>query len=179
MTSPAAARTAALVLAVSLVFSGCVAPGTPPSPRPGDEPVSRGAAAAMAAGPGFLVHGLGHFYAGDPDTGRSLLLIEGASIGLAGAAAAAFAFGSDETIAIDGEDPTATIIGCLLAGAAAAGFLGSWIYDVYGAPGAADAWNEALERLPPPPAAPEGLPEPTIRGKTAGQAGAEGARHGR
>ncbi|HER00073.1 MAG TPA: hypothetical protein ENO22_12105 [candidate division Zixibacteria bacterium] len=47
----------------------------------------------LALFPGFFIHGLGHFYAGDPSTGLVLLGIETVSIATVVTVAAAHAFG--------------------------------------------------------------------------------------
>lgn len=84
---------------------------------------SPSAAIFLALVPGFIIHGLGHYYAGYPRTGNVLLITEGSSFVFF-----FLAFG----LALDDSDSIDTA-GVLAVGAFF-GFLGSWAYDIIGAP---------------------------------------------
>jgi hypothetical protein len=92
---------------------------TPPSPGP--------LPAAVAVVPGLLVHGAGHYAAGDPATGRTLLAAEG--IGLAGI------FGPGALLVVTGA--SRRFIGALAAGVVGGVgiFAISGLADIYGASG--------------------------------------------
>lgn len=79
----------------------------------------------IALGPGFFFHGLGHFYAGDPDTGWTLLLGEG--IGIAMGLAGFF------IVAAVDDNSTFNDVGIGAAHLGATVFATSWFIDVVGA----------------------------------------------
>ncbi|MDP3024481.1 MAG: hypothetical protein Q8O10_03000 [candidate division Zixibacteria bacterium] len=90
-----------------------------------------------AAVPGFFVHGAGHFYAGKTKTGIALLGVEIISVGLL------FRYVlTDFAASMDGGtggEPE-TIVG-VIGGTL---FVGSWIYDIIGAPLTIDRENEKI-----------------------------------
>lgn len=90
-----------------------------------DEPPGSLLGGAIAVGPGFLVHGLGHYYAGDNATALTLLLAELAGVGLiiAGGVLESSTNGSGST---GGLRNGLTHAGVLL-------FFGSWVADIVGA----------------------------------------------
>lgn len=79
---------------------------------------------AVATLPGFVVHGAGHFVAGDSDTGWKLLGAELAGIGLLGAGIAGLAL----TGAAD--DTVTPLVGITALGGST--FFFSWLADIYG-----------------------------------------------
>ena len=80
---------------------------------------------AIAAGPGLFFHGLGHFYAGDPDTGWNLLLGEG--LGLAMGLAGFF------IVAATSEDSKFKEVGVGVGQLGGTFFVSSWFIDIVGA----------------------------------------------
>lgn len=123
------------LLCACLVLAGPAARAEPPptteqAKAQGYEPRGEGErpgsllGGAIAVGPGFLVHGLGHYYAGDTPTALTLLLSELAGIGLIIAGSVV-----DENT--NGAGPTGglrnalTHTGVLL-------FFGSWVADIVG-----------------------------------------------
>ena len=96
-----------------------------------------GVAFLYAAGPGFLVHGAGHFYAGKTKTGAVLLgseVVGGALLFIGG-----FGKGVSQ---MEGGEPwkygdILMVFGGML-------FFGSWIYDMIGAPLAVQKENREL-----------------------------------
>lgn len=95
------------------------------APRPKDEPAGSLLAGGLALGPGFLLHGIGHFYAGDTDTALSLLGAELAGIALLIAG-----------LAVEGGSNNRGNLGGLRKGLLHTGlalFVGSWGADVLGA----------------------------------------------
>lgn len=84
----------------------------------------RALAAAAAVVPGFAVHGLGHWLAGDDDGARTLLVTEGVGLG----AAAAGTLG----LFVTGASRKLVAPNILLMVGGAGLFAGSWIADVYG-----------------------------------------------
>lgn len=104
-------------------------PETPPAPPPEAPPgFSPGwLPTLVAAGPGLIVHGLGHMVAGDTDTGLDLLIAEGAGLGLIiGGTAVLAATGASRRIA----GPNVIVIG-----AGFGLFTTSWLGDIVGANG--------------------------------------------
>ncbi|MCB9547159.1 MAG: hypothetical protein H6706_15115 [Myxococcales bacterium] len=94
------------------------------APRPDDEPAGSLFGGVLAVGPGFLIHGFGHYYAGAKDTALSLLLAELAGLGLIAASLAI-----DEST--HGSGPTGGLrLGLAHAGAVL--FFGSWGADIFG-----------------------------------------------
>ncbi|MEZ4467010.1 MAG: hypothetical protein R3F43_21810 [bacterium] len=94
------------------------------APRPADEPAGSLFGGVLAVGPGFLIHGFGHYYAGAEDTALSLLLAELAGLGLIAAGLAL-----DEST--HGSGPTGGLrLGLAHAGAVL--FFGSWGADIFG-----------------------------------------------
>jgi hypothetical protein len=96
-----------------------------------------GVAFLYAAGPGFLVHGAGHFYAGKTKTGAVLL---GSEV-VGGALLFIGAFGKGVS-QMEGGEPweygdILMVFGGIL-------FLGSWAYDMIGAPLAVQKENREL-----------------------------------
>jgi hypothetical protein len=96
-----------------------------------------GVASTLAIVPGFLVHGSGHFYAGRPGTGALLLAAEVGSLYLTYLGVQDIQAASQNA---DPADPDYTGDTSQLSrgvGYAAVGiviFLGSWLYDLAGAP---------------------------------------------
>ena len=92
--------------------------------RPADEPAGSLFGGVLAVGPGFLLHGFGHYYAGDTDTALTLLLAELAGLGLL-----LGSYAIDESSHGDGST------GGLRRGMLHAGsvlFFGSWGADILG-----------------------------------------------
>jgi hypothetical protein len=85
---------------------------------------------AVAAVPGFVVHGAGHFVAGDSDTGWKLLgaQLAGAGLLVAGFSGLALTGAADETIT--------PLVGLTALGGAS--FFFSWFADIYGVSTTAD-----------------------------------------
>lgn len=81
--------------------------------------------------PGVLVHGSGHFYAGDARMGARLLGAEAAG-GLLISGSVVLTMAGAQTAA-----GFAVLSGAIL-------FVGSWAYDVIGAPLAVQKYNSAL-----------------------------------
>ena len=96
---------------------------------------------AVALIPGSVVHGLGHYYAGDPETGKTLLVTEGVSLGLV---LVGGVFLSSQLNSL--ECSSDCVIGAISISAGTIGFLGSWVYDVIGSPFAAQRYNRKLEK---------------------------------
>ncbi len=111
-------------------------------------PKNSGVAITWALGPGFLVHGAGHMYAGRPWTGVSLFLAE------VGGAYMAYRGGTDAYSAIDvmsknnfaefHGDSGQVSRGIGLAAGGVMIFLASWLYDLTGSPIAVDQYNQTL-----------------------------------
>jgi len=89
--------------------------------------------------PGFIVHGTGHFYAGETTTGWILVAGEVLSLPLL---AYAIGVGIGESTNESTSSSDAEIVG-IFAGTL---FMGTWIYDVIGAPLAVRKHNENLHR---------------------------------
>jgi TM2 domain-containing membrane protein YozV len=112
--------------------------------------LSTGVAAGLAMGPGLLVHGVGHMYAGRPLTGVALLLAE------AGGLYMAYRGGTDVSSAvgaIDGStfsnfhgDSGQISRGLGLAAGGLMIFLSSWLYDVTGSPIAVEQYNQEIKK---------------------------------
>jgi hypothetical protein len=88
--------------------------------------------------PGVIVHGAGHFYAGKKKTGAVLLVT-----GVAGAALATVSGFGQGLSHMDGGN-SAPDFGYFLMAAGFGLFLGSWVYDMVGAPLAVQKYNKAL-----------------------------------
>lgn len=80
-----------------------------------------------AAGPGFIVHGLGHMVAGDTDTGLELLIAEGAGLGLI--------VGGTAVLAVTGASRRIAGPNVIVIGAGFGLFTSSWLGDIVGANG--------------------------------------------
>jgi len=98
---------------------------------------SSNVATLLAIFPGFLVHGCGHFYAGDVKTGFILLGTEGISVSCLFLVGIADAFSNNDS----NERPA--LRGILLM-SGLAGFFGSWIYDMVHSGTAAENYNNKL-----------------------------------
>ena len=96
-----------------------------------------GKALFYALVPGLVVHGVGHFYAGDKTAGW--VLVGGEVLGLCLIAYAAGARSDYKPLASDLDDEAETI-GVFGVGL----FVGTWIYDVIGAPLAVQRENREL-----------------------------------
>jgi len=87
--------------------------------------------------PGFLVHGAGHFYAGEKTTGWMLVAGEGLSLGMmtyaVGAGFAEAMGGSDSS----NDDDMIGIAGAIL-------FISNWVYDLAGSPVAVQKRNRKI-----------------------------------
>jgi hypothetical protein len=92
--------------------------------RPAEEPAGSLFGGVLAVGPGFLLHGFGHYYAGDKETALTLFLAEIVGLGLIVGAFALdeFTHGSGSTGGLR--------LGLTHAGAAL--FFGSWGADILG-----------------------------------------------
>jgi hypothetical protein len=89
-----------------------------------------------ASVPGFFVHGAGHFYADEKKTGWILVAGEAVSLGVlifSGLVGFAEAMGGEASTSPDMLALTGTII-----------FIGTWIYDLIGAPLAVKKNNQML-----------------------------------
>ena len=93
--------------------------------RPDDEPAGSLLGGMIALVPGFLLHGLGHYYVGEHDTGLDLLLAQGLGLGLI---AASMALGNLTRDSGESGAPRRLLMhsGILL-------FAGSWTADIIGA----------------------------------------------
>jgi len=91
--------------------------------KPGIVPV------ALSLCPGIVIHGSGHFAAGDTKTAKNLLVMEGAGLGLL--------FGGITLLALSGASEGASVPSILAAGSGLSLFFESWLLDVYGAAGIA------------------------------------------
>jgi hypothetical protein len=87
--------------------------------------------------PGFFVHGAGHFYAGEKKTGWILVAGEVVSLGVLTFSALV---GLGESM--DGSPTTIDIDALALAGTII--FIGTWVYDLIGAPLAVKTKNQML-----------------------------------
>lgn len=96
---------------------------------------------AVALIPGSVVHGLGHYYAGDPETGKTLLVTEGVSLVLVLVGGAILSSPD-----LFGGCSSDCVIGAISLSAGTIGFVGSWVYDVIGSPFAAQRYNRKLEK---------------------------------
>ncbi|MGK0359142.1 MAG: hypothetical protein ACI9U2_001443, partial [Bradymonadia bacterium] len=105
----------------ALLLAAAPPPAPPPDFDPGWLP------ATLAAGPGLLVHGLGHLVAGDTEAAVELLLIEGVSLGMI--------FGG--TVLLAGTGASRRIAGpnILFLGAGVGLFTTSWLADIAGSSG--------------------------------------------
>lgn len=94
----------------------------------------------IAAIPGFFVHGLGHFYAKKPKTGKILLGIEGAAVLLTTYGwIGAYSFSW-----FDEEAKEKRKIGKVLFYSGITLFAGSWVYDMIAAPSQAKTHNKKI-----------------------------------
>ena len=98
-----------------------------------------------AAGPGFFVHGSGHIYAGKKKTARVLLATEMVGFLLMFMAMGDPGYDLDDTTS-NGDRENDDGTRDWLAGTGAFLFLGSWIYDMVGAPLAVKRQNERILR---------------------------------
>lgn len=115
----------------SLLGSPAVAPTPPPDFEPGWLPTT------LAAGPGLVVHGLGHLVAGDTETAGTLLLIEGVSLGMiVGGTALLAGTGASRRVA----GPNILVIGT-----GVGLFTTSWFADIAGSSGLFQG-NRVFER---------------------------------
>jgi len=89
--------------------------------------------------PGIVVHGAGHFYAGETTTGCVLVAGEVVSLSLA---AYAIGVGIGESTNGSTSNSNAEIVG-IFAGTL---FITTWLYDIVGAPVAVQKYNEELLR---------------------------------
>lgn len=140
MDSSTAQRNLATVAIVCLMAAMVYAPPAyAEEPEPADEPDAL--AIAVAAVPGFVVHGAGHFVAGDSETGWKLLGAELAGVGLlvGGIGGLALTGAADETIT--------PFVGLTTLGGTT--FFFSWLADVYGV--SATGAGFGLPELEPPP----------------------------
>jgi TM2 domain-containing membrane protein YozV len=96
-------------------------------------------ALAYAVIPGFIVHGAGHFYAGRRTTGIVLLACEvvGCTFFTVGALDQAVSHLEDAHPSDGASGEGLIVIGTIL-------FVGSWTYDMIGAPLAVQKYNQAL-----------------------------------
>lgn len=120
---------AAALAALLGASSAARAEPSPPEPDPGPLP------GLVALVPGALLHGSGHWVAGDRGTARRLLVLSGVGLGVAAIGAAPLAL-SGAARRVNG--PTIPLI---LGGAGT--FTLSWIADVYGAFGGASLAGRA------------------------------------
>jgi hypothetical protein len=107
--------------------------------RPADEPAGSMLGGLLAIGPGFFVHGVGHYYTGDEATALKLLIGEllGAGLVVAGALVAA----RPEEAGRAGPLPISLVqSGVFL-------FLGSWLADVVGTFKGAEPFDDDTSRL--------------------------------
>jgi hypothetical protein len=95
--------------------------------------------------PGFVVHGSGHIYAGEKKTARILLATEMVGFVLMFMAMGDPGYDLDDTTS-NGDRENDDGTRDWLAGTGAFLFLGSWIYDVVGAPFACKRQNERILR---------------------------------
>jgi hypothetical protein len=93
----------------------------------------------LAIFPGFVVHGLGHRYAGNIERANELLLMEGYSLLVAALGGGLVALGRSE----DAE--AVEIAGYVAMGIAAVPFFGSWIYDIVYTASEVEKHNRRLE----------------------------------
>lgn len=123
-------------LALSCTLSSCAGASAAGDRLPEEKSVL--VAELLAIFPGLLVHGLGHRYAGDPDTADELLLMEGYSLLTAGLGGTLYAIG-------DHEDADAVrVAGWVGMGVGGAGFLGTWLYDLVYTPSAVEEHNRRV-----------------------------------
>ena len=109
------------------------------NPRQEDEPAGSLLGGAIAIGPGFLVHGLGHYYAGDTRTALTLLLAELTGIGLAVA-------GAIVQVRTNGAGSTGGV-GNALVHAGTLLFLGSWAADIIGTFKGSESFEPSSRRV--------------------------------
>jgi TM2 domain-containing membrane protein YozV len=105
---------------------------------------SKETAFMIALFPGFFIHGLGHFYAGEPLTGLALLGIEAASIVTFIGLGVASAFGG---WSLDSKFDYRHVI----FSASFVGFFGSWMYDVLFVDNAVERHNNKIRAHISPP----------------------------
>lgn len=94
------------------------------APRPTDEPAGSLLGGLLAVGPGFLVHGVGHYYVDETSTAWKLLIGEVLGVALVGAGAILQAT-TDDSGALGPVRQTLVHSGLFL-------FLGTWITDILG-----------------------------------------------
>lgn len=94
-------------------------------------------ALVYAAVPGFIVHGAGHFYAGNEKTGFVLLGIEFVGI-LLGGIGTLREFGEAMGAAEESPSPDLYLLGAAIL------FFGTWTYDLIQAPSEVRKYNEQL-----------------------------------
>ena len=92
--------------------------------RPDEQPAGSLLGGLIALVPGFLIHGLGHFYTGDDESGLDLLIAEVAGIALV-LAGVFVGEGTDNSGPSGGPRRLLTHAGVLL-------FAGSWAFDTVG-----------------------------------------------
>lgn len=109
------------------------------NPRSDEEPAGSLLGGAIAIGPGFLMHGLGHYYTGDTRTALTLLLAELTGIGLVIA-------GALVDNSTNGAGPTGGARNALLH-AGALLFLGSWAADIIGTFKGSESFEPSSRRI--------------------------------
>ena len=101
------------------------------------EPKDPGVALLYAAVPGFFVHGAGHFYAGEKTAGWVLVGGEILSLCIMGCAVGIGLVESSNGSTSSGDADIVGIFGGAL-------FVGTWVYDIIGAPLAVQRENREL-----------------------------------
>ncbi len=141
---PAAASDPAPVPSPSLLRFAEASPAAPAAvlvPDPSDQGPFPGMALTLALVPGIAVHGSGHFYAGRPLTGAALAAVEVGALYLAYlgsmqiTSAVNSGVGDAESENFGNSEELSRGLGLAVTGAAL--FLGSWLFDLSGAPTAA------------------------------------------
>ncbi len=94
------------------------------TPRPADEPAGSLLGGLLAVGPGFLVHGVGHYYVDDVSTAWRLLVGEILGVALVAGGAALQAY--------TGDAGTTGALQRLMVHAGAFLFVGTWLTDIVG-----------------------------------------------
>lgn len=140
----AAAGEPAAAPSPSLLQFAAAAPATPdaaPVSAPSSQDPNPGMAATLALVPGIAVHGAGHFYAGRPLAGAALVAVELGSLYLAYlgstqiSSAVNSGVGDADSANFGDSEEFSRGLGLVVTGTAL--FLGSWLFDLSGAPTAA------------------------------------------
>lgn len=111
----------------------------PATPPPEDDFEPGWLPTVLAAGPGFIVHGLGHMVAGDTDTGLDLLLAEGVGLGMV--------VGGTAVLALTGASRRTAGPNVVVIGGGMGLFVTSWLADIAGSNGSF-VGNRQRARLP-------------------------------